>query len=375
MTKPTPVLFVIDHFRNPQAGTEGQLFNLISHLDRDRFEPTLLVFSESEYLKTQGFPCNYRVLGHSRLLSPKTWRELWRFARYYRGRGGRLAHVFFNDSSVVCPPVFWANGIKTLISRRDMGYWYTPLYRIMLIVTGRFVAGVITNSNAVRLETAKQELISPERFSVIYNGYDASSDTLQSPPMEDPDVDIRTRTGVNAVLVGLVANIRPIKRMEDAIEALALLKDKGSLLHLVVIGAGDAGELSQLAEERGISANVHFVGAQSNIKQWLQAMDIGVLCSESEGFSNAIIEYMQAGLPVVCSDVGGNPEAISDSETGFLYPMGDVKALAFCLDRLAVDPVMRERIGKNARAIAQSRFGMVTMVKAHQKLYDQLLDS
>ena len=115
----TRVLFVIDYFRDPHAGTEGQLFRLVQGLDRTKFEPHLLVFEESPWLKDNGFPCDWSVLGHRSLRSPVTWAALFGKARGFRKQGFRLAHVFFNDPSVICPPVFRLCGIKTLLSRRD----------------------------------------------------------------------------------------------------------------------------------------------------------------------------------------------------------------------------------------------------------------
>ena len=91
-----PILFVIDHFRNPNAGTEGQLFNLVSRLDRQKFDPRLLVFTDSEYLRSSAFPCDYDVLGSSSLSSA--------------GRGSRNTRSRFSGTFV--------QGIQTLVGQR-----------------------------------------------------------------------------------------------------------------------------------------------------------------------------------------------------------------------------------------------------------------
>ncbi|MBU2955608.1 glycosyltransferase [Marinobacter sp. F3R08] len=365
---PKPILFVIDHFRNPNAGTEGQMFNLINGLDRSRYEPTLLVFRDSEYLQKNGFPCEYHVLGSTRLFSPSTWTELWKMARKFRASGVRLAHVFFNDPSVICPPVFRLNGIKTIISRRDMGYWYTPVYRSMLAVTGRFVSAAITNSEAVRQITASSEWLDLSRIHVIYNGYSGRETNHELPA----DLAELRRKHPDALFAGLVANIRPIKRLEDAIGAVGQLRSGNHDLHLILIGDGDQTNLRLLASELGVAEKVHFLGPRVDVKACLKALDIGLLCSESEGFSNAIVEYMQAGLPVVCSRVGGNPEAVEDGETGFLYPCGDVEVLANHLRMLSDNSELRQRIGDNALISARERFSMEAMVARHQDIYEKL---
>ncbi|MBI48402.1 MAG: glycosyl transferase family 1 [Marinobacter sp.] len=360
-----PILFVIDHFRNPNAGTEGQLFNLVSRLDRQKFDPRLLVFTDSEYLRSSAFPCDYDVLGSSSLSSAKTWWLLWRYAKAFRGRGGRLAHVFFNDPSVICPPVFRLQGIRTLISRRDMGYWYTPVWRAVLKLTGRFVSLAVANSQAVKELTAKSESLNPDKIEVIYNGYDADR-TVPSIPA---DIEQLKAGHQNAVFIALVANIRPIKRIQDAVEAISGKGCRSANLHLVILGDGDSKHLRQLARNRQIESRVHFLGGRTDVKACLKHLDIGLLCSESEGFSNSIIEYMQAGLPVVCSRVGGNPEAVSHGETGFLYPCGDVSQLEKLLCELGGDTELRRSVGESAKQVAQERFGMDRMVSEHELVY------
>ena len=135
--------------------------------------------------------------------------------------------------------MFRCQGIKTIISRRDMGYWYTPTWQAALIVTGRFVSAVITNSRAVKTVTAQKELLSPSRIYVVYNGYERGPEFRIVPS----DLALLRRQCPSAVFVGLVANIRPIKRIQDAIEALGGGEHSCSdSVHLVVIGDGDSSE-------------------------------------------------------------------------------------------------------------------------------------
>src|SRR5690606_22010834 len=122
MSKPRKVLFVIDQYKNPYAGTEGQLYKLIKFLQEREFECHLLAFRPSEFLLNYPFPCQVTILGHYRLSSLATWAALWRAARKFKAQGFSIAHIFFNDPSIIGPPVFRLNRFKVLISRRDMGY-------------------------------------------------------------------------------------------------------------------------------------------------------------------------------------------------------------------------------------------------------------
>lgn len=369
MKQPTPILFVIDYFRDPNAGTEGQLKQLIDHLDRERFAPRLLVFKASDYFSEQGFSCPVSVLGKQSLTSPAMWWALYRFARAQYRQGVRLAHVYFNDASVIGPPVFAAAGIRTIISRRDMGYWYTPLYRSLLRVTRRFVALAIVNSQAVGEVTTAVEGIDPDRIKVIYNGF-----RPQSPDHEAVPELANIRNSLQLV-AGLVANIRPIKRMQDAIAAVAELAAGDVAVQLVIIGAGDSSELAAMAGRLDIADRVHFLGGRSDVQRCLEYFDVALLCSESEGFSNAIVEYQFAGLPVICTATGGNPEAIIEGDTGLLYPVGEVSALAAHLRLLVEDSDRRLSMGQAAAGSARQRFSVDQMVAEHQQVYANLLDS
>lgn len=372
MAEPLKILFVIDHFKNPYAGTEGQLFRLIANLDRKQFAPQLLVFEKSPYLESEEFPCPVISLGPRKLVSPLMWWRLLRFAFRFRAGGGRLAHVFFNDPSIICPPVFSVAGIKTLISRRDMGFWYTPRIERILRCTGRFVTGVVVNSQAVARITHEKERIARERVHVIPNGVIETGIEVEK-KMGEGAPEIKNLKESGAVVAIVVANMRPIKRIGDAIEALARISERHPQLHLMVVGDGNPESLESLAEQRSVKNRVHFLGPRRDVAALLAWADVGILCSESEGFSNSIVEYMEHGLVAICTDTGGNPEAVTHGESGFLYPVGDVTTLSSHLDVLAENADLRREMGAKAKESAMGRFSVRTMVDAHQTLYRNVL--
>ena len=101
----------------------------------------------------------------------------------------------------------------------------------------------------------------------------------------------------------------------------------------------------------------------------LALADVVVHPSTEEGFSNAILEAMAAGKPVVAARVGGNPEAVVDGETGLLVPLGDAEALAAATVRLLADPGEARRLGAAGRGRAAKLFALTTMVGAYEALY------
>lgn len=365
----SPILYVIDSFNNPQAGTEGQLLSLIEGLDRGEYEPRLLVFSDSEYLRSGRFPCSYEVLGYSGLANFRAWRTLWQKISEFRKNGGRLVHAFFIDPSIMCPIICWLLKVPVVVSRRDMGYWYNRKYLKILHLSNRFVDVFIANSEAVKKIVSEKERVHPDLIDVIYNGFCPASPNSKA----SLDLPALCKASSNSTFAVVVANIRPLKRIDDAVKAVAVVRQKNVDLQLVIIGGGDQKELCQLAEELGISNFVHFWGARDDVLLSLPLFDIGILCSESEGFSNSLIEYMLAGMPVICSAVGGNVEAVKQGVNGFLYEVGDIKELSEKLELLSEDSAYRKEVGNNSKAFAQEKFAMNTMIASHSKVYGRLI--
>ena len=117
-----------------------------------------------------------------------------------------------------------------------------------------------------------------------------------------------------------------------------------------------------------------FVGNQKDPIQWISAFDIGILCSESEGFPQAILEYMAVGLPVVAPAVGGISELVIEGETGFLVQPNDLAALAAAIRRLINDPELGRQMGKAGQKRARVCFSREKEILAHATEYRSLLN-
>lgn len=149
--------------------------------------------------------------------------------------------------------------------------------------------------------------------------------------------------------VGIIANMREVKRVDLLIKSAKSLVSQGVHAKYYILGDGTLrNELEHLVSELGLGKWVYFLGKDYDRQRLLSALDIGVITSDSEGFSNAIMEYMASGIPVVASDVGGNLELIRDEENGCLFSAGDEEDLSDKLRSLIRDPVKRKRCGQRA---------------------------
>lgn len=236
----------------------------------------------------------------------------------------------------------------------------------MLAVSNMAVDGIVCNSSAVAENVARREIFTKGKINIIHNSISRSfhgNKTLAKSPRDDSADTIR---------ICLVASMKPIKRIHDGIKAVRQLVDEGLSVELVLVGSTVDIKyfegLKTLIRKLSLAPIVRFVGETDNVYRELKTSDIGILTSESEGLSNALIEYLAAGLPVVCSNVGGNPELISDDHNGFLYAPGDIDALSTILSRLCKSEKLRFRLAATNLVAAQS-YSLSALIHAHESMY------
>ena len=262
------------------------------------------------------------------------------------GQSADLVHCHWTVSGLVA---LWAlgRGKKLVLSVRgsDMhmlsGQWGRRLNHFIASRMDRVVA--VSEDIAKKLADAGVER---EKISVVYNGVDGRFCPGDRPAVRDT-LQIPSKTFV-LLFVGLLV---PVKGIDVLVEALSPWRDRSGW-RLYVIGDGPL--LSPLKErclDEDIASQVCFVGRRSSqeVPQWMQAADVLVLPSHSEGRPNVVLEAQACGLPVVATRVGGTPELIRDGETGLLVEPGAVARLREALEVLWKDGPLQRRMGEQAR--------------------------
>jgi glycosyltransferase involved in cell wall biosynthesis len=182
----------------------------------------------------------------------------------------------------------------------------------------------------------------------------------------------RARTSAAPVQVVSVGRLAAPKDFSTLITAVAQLP--AGAVHVRVLGDGPLRSgLEAQKRALGVDAAVEFVGEVADARPYLQAADVFVLASLSEGMPLSVLEAMATGLPVVVSAVDGLDEVVVDGKTGFLTPPGDAAALAARLGQLADDPSLRRAFGEAGHARAEERFSLPSWREAHFSLYRSLL--
>jgi glycosyltransferase involved in cell wall biosynthesis len=183
-----------------------------------------------------------------------------------------------------------------------------------------------------------------------------------------------SRRSATHPVVGTAARLVPIKGVLDLVRAFAVVRAEVADVRLEIAGSGpERPRLEHEIDVLRLAGAVKFLGWRPDLPQLLPSWDIFALASFDEGFGIAALEAMAAGLPVVATAVGGVPELVSDGNTGFLVPRGDVAALAARLRVLLLDPERRLAMGAAGRARARAEFSIERMVSAVAAVYDDVL--
>lgn len=291
----------------------------------------------------------------------------------YRRRP-EVVHFFLPAAYLVGGLCSVLAGIRSrVMSRRSLNDYQSgyPLTRPIEKWLHPRMSAVLANSQAV-LDQLRAENVPEERLGVIYNGIDVVAfERVESRHRVRKKLGLSGRT----VVLVAVANLIPYKGHRDLLEALAARRAELPPEWVLLCIGKDTGigkELKSYASALGLSDRVYWLGEREDVAQLLNASDIGVLCSHQEGFSNSLLEYMAASLPVVATDVGGNAEAVVDGVTGRLVPARGPAALGEALAELANAPEKRRRMGSAGRARVIERFSLERCVEQYAFLYDAL---
>lgn len=207
------------------------------------------------------------------------------------------------------------------------------------------------------------------RSQVIYNGVDCA---FYSPTCAVEEAELLRRKleiPDDATIIGTVGRFRPEKSFDHLIMALARLNRSGRESYGLLVGQGQEQErLQKLAVEERIADKVRFLGLQRDVRPALTIMDIFVLPSSTETFSNATLEAMAMARAVVLSEVGGAVEMIENGKSGMLFPAGNVDALSEIIAGLHDSSEMRRELGSAARKRAERLFAFSRMVSQYRAL-------
>lgn len=365
---PIPILLTAQQLT--AGGSERQLTEIALALDRTRFHPHVACLrpggARAEELRARGVEVVEFPVDSFRSLAALA--QARRLARYLRENDIRLVHSFDTPSALFAAPTARLAGVRAVLaSQRSHRDLLSPFYRRLMRVVDRIAHRVVVNCEAVRRHLIEDEGVPDARIRLCCNGLDANkfnAEGRRRPP----------GLPVDGLVVGVVCVLRPEKGLPTLLEAFARARIAAPELFLVVVGGGPLGEaLKEQARSLDIEGAVRFEPVTPQPQLWLRGIDIFVLPSLSEAFSNALMEAMACGCAAVATRVGGNPELVRDGETGLLVEPGDAEALAATLVRLARAPELRARLAGRGAAFVGENFTIAAAARRMASIYEEML--
>lgn len=366
------IVYIIDQVGSNMAGTEKQLINMINGLNKERFKIYLICFRKHPWFEKNArfLKCDSTVIKINKITRRSTYINFLKLIQYLRNIRPDIVHTFFPVGNIAGVLAARLAGVKNIISsRRDNGEWINPMYLFATNIANRYVKKIVTNSYEVKKYTEKVEKNCSGKVEVIANGIDV--DLFKNIKI---CYDLKQKLNIpqNNKIVGILANFRPMKHHQTFIQsANEILKIRDDV-NFVLIGFGFTPweeEIKKMVNTLGIDHKLHFVGAQKEVVPFLSIMDVGVNCSEMEGLSNAIMEYMAAGIPCVVSNSGGNPDLITHNINGYTFELDDYKTLANLTLRLLDDKETRERFINNSLEKVKKEMRLEHIILKYESFY------
>lgn len=356
------------------GGAQTVLINLLRHLDRTLFAPTVICLYGSDTPAAAAISAaDVPIID---LQMTRKWRvdAFWRlYQLLHREKPSILHNILFH---AVVPGRILGRlaGVPIILSWRqnvELGSKWRDRFNRWTISLDDHVVAV---SEAAQQAEIHRSGINPGQIALIPNSVDLAN--IQQQVTQTDRHLVRQTLGLptNALVIGSIGRLHPQKGLAFLLEAMLFVCEAVPKVCLLVMGDGDLRQqLSDQTKSLGLQEVVLFARARDNVPQVLAAIDLFVLPSLWEGLPLVVLEAMAAGLPVVATAVGGTPELVVEGETGLLVPPRDPAALAQAILALLNDPELAQRLGENGRLRVATQFTIQQMVQQTENLYQQLI--
>ncbi len=366
------VLQLIGSFH--QGGSERQAVNLSRLLHRDGTYRVFVASLNNEgVLREEVEKIGFTKIPEFRLTSfydLNFLRQLRNLVKFLRENKIEIIHThdFYTNVFGILAARLARIPVK-IASKRETGGMRSAAQKKIESRVFHFADAIVVNAEAVKNYLVAGK-VSAEKIEIIYNGLDLER---RSPKITDRRTiceQFGLPEGENNFIT-LVANLRhTVKNQPLFLRSAQKVLREFPATHFVLAGEGELKEsLENLAAELKISKNTHFIGRCTQIPELLSVSFAGVLTSTAEGFSNSILEYMAAELPVVATDVGGAGEAIIENQTGFLVASDDDEMMANRLLELLRNVEKARKMGARGGEIVGGKFSEAAQLEKTLELY------
>lgn len=370
------IAHVVHHFR--VGGMENGMVNLINHMPKDRFKHVIICLDDYTDFsqRIQRDDVVFYALSKPAGRDVSWYFRLWRLLRELKPD---VVHTR-NLSALEAQFVAAAAGVRARVHGehgRDMfdlhgkNRKYNLLRQLVRPLVGHYIA-VSRDLEQWLIHTVGA---APQRVSQIYNGVVS---TQYFPRVETRTIGPDGFAAASAFVIGSVGRMAEVKDFPNLVRAfirlLELAPSARQRARLVIIGDGvSRAACLALLKEANAEHLAWLPGERSDVAELMRNMDLFVLPSLGEGISNTILEAMSCGLPVIATEVGGNPELVKNGVNGTLVPVSDTECLAQALLKYFLNDDLLEEQGANSRNRIESQFSMNAMVQSYLNVYEKVL--
>ena len=359
------ILFVIDSLGS--GGKERRLVSLIEGFSVfEDIEMELVVLSEKiHYKKILGSNITIHKLKRN---IKKDIKIISKFSHILKMFKPDIVHCWDNIASIHFAPLCKMKKITFINSM------VTAAPPLLSIFSKRYIANALSYPfSTVVLSNSKAGLVSfrvpSSKGYYIHNGFDFNRIKIQK-----TEEEVRKKFNIKTkYIVGMTASFSDKKDHETFVKAGTLVLEKNRDVTFIAIGEGVNLEAVKNSVDKDMIENFKFVGVQSDVESIVNILDIGVLATYTEGISNAIMEHMAFGKPVIATDGGGTNELIIDNTTGFLIQKKNNQELAEKIEFLLSNPVIAKAMGKRGRERIEKFFSIDRMINETYQLYKKFI--
>lgn len=355
------ICYIIDNLR--LAGAEVHLFNLVKGMKEIGYVDLEVVNLSGEgeiydWITRIGIPVhNFKMKSIRR---PVFFIDFMKLILFLIQKKPNIVHTYLDTANVFGVIASKCSGVETIMtSRRDLGVFRSPQMERLIGKLSNHVDKVVCVCEAAARESIRREGLRKNNIVVIHNGINVEYYLQQK------------KITTDQLIFGNVAVAnRKEKGHEDLMRAFAIVVKTFPESRLKLIGDGPLlPALKDLARNLNIYEKVIFFGKSTDVSSALKDVSVFVLPSHSEGISNALLEAMAMGIPVVATNVGGNPDVVVNGETGLLVEAKNPETLAQGMTDIVSDSNRRREMGHKAAKRVVDYFEFGQMINNYDKLY------
>lgn len=349
------------------GGAEKLIYDVVTRTDPQKFHVEVLALKHggpvAEMLRKKGVPVT--ILGGC-----GPW-DLLAFVKAFRFLRSRPIDIIHSH-------LYWAHVVASLFKCRakviwhvhETGFWMTPLWTLIERTCARRVDRFIAISNAAMTQLLKRVPSALGKVTLIPNGVEITARATVTPD-EKAQLKKNLLSLSNRPVIGFVGRLDDrYKGIKTLISAARIVVKSVPNACFALIGAGkDFEELEAFVKLNGLQDAVYFLGEKENLGGFYRSFDVFVLPSHAEGLGIAILEAMEASLPVVATNVGGIPDVVNDGETGLLVPANNPERLSEALLKVLTNSTFAQLLGAQGRTRVEKHFNINDTVRKIETIY------